>query len=30
MWLLLPKPPHEIICPVCGAKVLVRWDKNSQ
>lgn len=30
MWLLWPKPPHEIICPVCGAKVLVRWDKNSQ
>src|ERR1700730_5215366 len=24
------KPPDTITCPVCGAKVRVRWDKNSQ
>jgi predicted RNA-binding Zn-ribbon protein involved in translation (DUF1610 family) len=30
MWLLRPKPPLEISCPVCGAKVIVHWNKNSQ
>lgn len=30
--MLLPwsKPPHEITCPVCGAKVPIRQDKNRQ
>ena len=28
--MLWTKPAREIICPVCGANVLVRWDKNSQ
>lgn len=27
---LWSKPPEKITCPVCGAKVSVRWDKNSQ
>jgi len=30
MSLLWSKPPDTITCPVCGAKVRVRWDKNSQ
>jgi hypothetical protein len=30
MSVLWPKPPGEITCPICGAKVTVRWDKNSQ
>ena len=30
MWMLWAKPPREISCPVCGAKALVRWNKNSQ
>ncbi len=29
MWLLWAKPPSEISCPVCGATVRVRWNKNS-
>lgn len=30
MWLLGAKPPREICCPVCGAKVAVLWNKSNQ
>jgi hypothetical protein len=30
MWLPWFKPPREIICPICGARVLVDWDKSHQ